>query len=152
MPAQTHLTKKLVSEVEHWERSLNPAGLEGIRSIVTQAAIFGVPIDTSPAAALSASFILEKIRRLADELDPEAAFALEQFVNLADEMGIRTNFRDIQNRIYEILETKISPLLDELAGRPSGREETKHAISAFLSLARRFNFNTDAWTRRLENL
>lgn len=152
IPAQTHLTKKLVSEVEHWERSLNPARLEGIRRIVTQAAIFGVPIDTSSAADSFSELILEKIRRLAGELDPQAALALEQFVNLADEMGIRTNFRDIQNRLYEILETKISPLIDELAGRPGGREETKHAISAFLSLARRFNFNTDAWTRKLQNL
>ena len=152
IPAQTHLTKKLVSEVEHWERSLNPAGLEGIKKIVTQAAVFGVPIDTSSAADSFSDLILEKIRRLAGELDPQAALALEQFVNLADEMGIRTNFRDIQNRLYEILETKISPLIDELAGRPGGREETKRAISAFLSLARRFNFNTDAWTRKLQNL
>ena len=149
LPVQTHLTKKLVREVERWERSLNPAGLKGIRSIVTEAAVFGVPIDKSPAAASFSELLLEKIKALAGELDPEAAFALEQFVNLADEMGIQTNFRDIQSRIYEILETKIPPLLDELAARKSGREGTKLAISSFLSLARRFNFNTDPLDKRL---
>ncbi|MCX5754168.1 MAG: DUF3536 domain-containing protein [Candidatus Krumholzibacteria bacterium] len=152
LPVQTHLTKKLVREVERWERSLTPAGLEGIRSIVTEAAVFGVPIDKSPAAASFSDLLLEKIKALANELDPEAAFALEQFVNLADEMGIQTDFRIIQNRVYAILEMKISPLIDDLARRPDGREETKRAISAFLRLARRFNFNTDAWNARLESI
>jgi hypothetical protein len=149
LPVQTHLTKKLVREVERWERSLDPAGLKGIRSIVTEAAVFGVPIDKSPAAASFSDLLLEKIKALAGELDPEAASALEQFVNLADEMGIQTNFRDIQSRIYEILDTKIPPLLDELAARKSGREGTKLAISSFLSLARRFNFNTAPLDKRL---
>jgi alpha-amylase/alpha-mannosidase (GH57 family) len=150
IPAQTHLTKRLVAEVEQWERSLNPPGLAGIRRIVTQAATFGVPIDTSSAAASFSELILENIKQLADELDAGAAPALEQFVNLADEMGIRTNYRDIQNRLYEILETKISPLLDELSQHPGDREKKKPAIAAFLRLARRFNFNTDAWDKRLE--
>jgi len=152
IPAQTHLTKKLVREVGHWERSLNPSGLEGIRRIVSEAAIFGVPLDKSSAAASFSDLILEKIKSLASDLDAGAATALEQFVNLSDEMGIQTNFRDIQNRIFTILETRVSPLLDELASRASGREETKRAISSFLSLARRFNFNTDAWDKRLKAL
>jgi hypothetical protein len=152
IPAQTHLTKKLVGEVERWERSLDPAGLEGIRSIVSEAAVFGVPIDTSSAAASFSDLILEKVKAFEGDLDPAAASALEQFVNLADEMGIKTNYRDIQNRLYLILDTKIEPLLDQLAGRPADRESTKLAISAFLRLARRFNFNTDAWSARLERL
>ena len=120
--------------------------------ISREAAVFGVPIDKSPAAASFSELLLEKIKALAGELDPEAASALEQFVNLADEMGIQTNFRDIQSRIYEILETKIPTLLDELAARKSGREGTKLAISTFLSLARRFNFNTDPLDKRLGSL
>jgi len=152
IPAQTHLTKKLVREVGHWERSLEAAGLEGIRRIVSEAAVFGVPLDKSSAAASFSDLILEKIRFLASELDAEAAAALEQFVNLSGEMGIQTNFRDIQNRVYTILETKVSPLMDELASPAPGQEETKRAISAFLSLARRFNFNTDAWDKRLKAL
>ena len=152
IPAQTHLTKKLVREVGHWERSLEASGLEGIRRIVSEAAIFGVPLDKSSAAASFSDLILEKIRLLASELDAGSAEALEQFVNLSAEMGIQTNFRDIQNRIYTILETKVSPLLDELASRPSGREEAKRAISSFLSLARRFNFNADPWDKRLKAL
>ncbi|MDD4858524.1 MAG: DUF3536 domain-containing protein, partial [Candidatus Krumholzibacteria bacterium] len=149
IPAQTHLTKHLVAEVEQWERSLNPSGLAGIRKIVTQASTFGIPIDTSSAAASFSDLILENVKQLADRLDAGAASALEQFVNLADEMGIRTNYRDIQNRLYEILETKISPLIDELSVHPGEREETKSAIAAFLRLARRFNFNTDPWDKRL---
>jgi len=152
LPAQTHLTRKLVSEVEQWERSLNPAGLDGIKRIVTEASVFGVPIDTSSAAASFSDLILENIRRLAEELDAEDAAALEQFVNLSDEMKIQTNFRDIQNAIYTVLETKITPLLDTAAQAAGGREEAKRAAAAFLSLARRFNFNTEPWEKKLEAL
>jgi hypothetical protein len=152
LPAQTHLTRKLVREVEQWERSLNPAGLDGIKRIVTESSLFGVPIDTSSAAASFSDLILENIRRLAEELDVEDAAALEQFVNLSDEMKIRTNYRDIQNAIYAVLETKITPLLDTAAHAAGGHEEAKRAAAAFLSLARRFNFNTEPWDKRLEAL
>lgn len=152
LPAQTHLTKKLVRELGQWERSLSPAGLEGIKRIVTEGAFFGVPIDTSSAAASFSDLILEKLRRLADNLDAEDAAELEQFVNLSEEMKIQTNFRDIQNRIFEMLETRIAPLLDRPALEAGGRDKTKRAVAAFLSLARRFNFNTDAWEERLQSL
>jgi hypothetical protein len=152
VPARTFLTNKLVAEVERWERSLDPTGIEGIKAIVTEASVFGVPIDTSSAAASFSDLLLDRIGALADTLDPAASSALEQFVNLADEMGIRTNYRDIQNRIYFILESKISPLLDGFAGRTDVSEQERHSISAFLRLARRFNFNTDAWTARLDRL
>jgi hypothetical protein len=152
IPAQAHLTRLLVNEVERWERSLDPAGLEGIRHIVSEAAEFGVPIDKSSAAASFTELILEKLRSLGGQLDAEAACALEQFVNLSDEMGIQTNFRDIQNRAYAILETTVAPLINELGARPAGWQAKKRALTCFLSLARRFNFNTEAWEKMAEAL
>lgn len=152
VPAETHLTKQLVEEVARWERTLNPAGLEGIRRIVSEAAAHGVPIDTSSAAASFTALIMERLKLLGGELTAPAATALEQFVNLSDEMGIETNFRDIQNRTYAILETSIAPFIESLGGRsPKSREAGARAVAAFLSLARRFNFNTEAWERRLED-
>jgi hypothetical protein len=151
VPAETHLTKRLVEEVGRWERTLNPAGLEGIRRIVSEAKTFGVPIDTSSAAASFAALIMEKLKLLSGELTSPAAAAVEQFVNLSDEMGIEMSFRDIQNRMYAILETAIAPFIESLGGRsPESREAGKRAAAAFLSLARRFNFNTESWERRLE--
>jgi hypothetical protein len=152
IPAQVYLTRKLVREVERRERSLERAGLEGIRSIVSEASTFGVPIDKSSAAASFTELIVDKLKLLASGLDAKAASELEQFVNLSDEMGIQTNFRDIQNRVYGILETSVSPLLDELAARPTDGRERKLAVLAFLSLARRFNFNTEAWEKKVEAL
>jgi hypothetical protein len=152
VPAQAHLTKRLVAEVGRWERSLNPAGLDGIRRIVSEASAYGVPIDTSSASTSFTELILEKVRLIGDELRPDSAAALEQFVNMSDGMGIETNFRDIQNRVYDILESKIAPMLED-AGRPLGSgAPPKEGIAAFLSLARRFNFNTEAWERKLAEL
>ncbi len=151
VPAQTHLTKLLVDELARWERTLNPAGLEGIRRIVSEAKAYGIPIDTSAAADSFTSLIMEKLKLLSGELTAPAAAALEQFVNLSDEMGIETNFRDIQNRLYGILETNIVPFIEALRGKsPASRAAGKRAVEAFLSLARRFNFNTEAWEKRLE--
>lgn len=151
VPAQTHLTKLLVDEVARWERTLNPAGLEGIRRIVSEAKTYAIPIDTSTAAASFTSLVMEKLKLLAGELSAPPATALEQFVNLSEEMGIELNFRDIQNRVYGILETAIVPFIEGLRGRsPESRAAGKRAVEAYLSLARRFNFNTEAWEKRLE--
>ena len=70
----------------------------------------------------------------------------------SDGMGIETNFRDIQNRIYDILESKIAPMLDDEDRRAGDGVRSKDGIAAFLSLARRFNFNTEEWERKLAAL
>ncbi len=149
VPARAHLTRRLVEEVERWERTLDSEGLDGIRKIVSEAASYGVEIDTSSASQSFTDLVLEKLRILSSSLSAEHASALEQFVNMSDSLGIRMNFRDIQNLVYDILITRIDPMLDETGARAPLAEEEKKAVEAFLSLARRFNFNTEYWERKL---
>lgn len=151
VPAQAHLTRRLVEETERWERSLDPAGLEGIRRIVSEASAHGVKIDTSCASQSFTELVLEKLKILASDLRAESATALEQFVNMSDQLGIEINFRDIQNEVYDILVTRIDPLLEGASGREKLSAAAKEAIAAFLALARRFNFNTESWERKLSS-
>jgi hypothetical protein len=160
IPAQVHLTKRLVAEVERWERSLDPHGLEGISRIVSEGVQFGIPIDKSSAAVTFTELVLEKTRLVASTLNPDSAAALEQFINMSDDIGIQIDFRDIQNVIHAMLASKVGPMIEELraarAGAPGKRgaeppsvAERVRAIESFLSLARRFNFSTDAWDTAL---
>lgn len=175
IPAQTHLTKRLVGEMERWERSLDPQGLEGLSRIVAEAGRFGVPIDKSFAAEAFTDLVLEKTRLVANALNPEAAADLERFINMADEMGIAIEFRDAQNIIYPTLVTKVAPMIEELrrsaggaaqaTGARSGADapgaaeaappqipDRRLAVESFLSLARRFNFDTDALDKALAQI
>jgi len=150
IPAQTHLTKRLVAEVEHWERSLDPQGLEGLSRIVSEAVQFGIPIDKSSATVTFTELVLEKVGLIGSTLNPDAAAALERFINMSDEMGIEIDFKDIQNHLHATLVSKIGPMIEELRAAPGGAPEKRRAISSFLSLARRFNFNTEAWDKALD--
>jgi len=158
IPAQTHLTKRLTAEMELWERSLDPQGLEGLHGIVTEAARLGVPIDKSFAAQAFTGLVLEKTRLAAATLSPEGTGALERFINMAEEMGIAIEFRDVQNIVHSTLTSSIAPMIEELrrsaSKAPAGGRtaDPRLAIESFLSLARRLNFDTDALDKALAEI
>ena len=150
IPAQTHLTRRLVTEVEHWNRSLAPEALEGIRRALSESASFGVPIDVGRPKAAFGELVLEKISLLESSLDPVEAAGIARFVDIIEEMGIEIEFKEIQDRIYSILVSKVGPAIEELRRAEPRGDEKRRSIEAFLRLAERFNFNIDAWRKGLE--
>jgi alpha-amylase/alpha-mannosidase (GH57 family) len=150
MPAQTLLSNDLVKQLGSWERSLNIAALDGIKSVVSEANRYGVPIDRKEAAEIFSNLFLEKVRQLRTGLDAGLAHSLFEFVKLSSELGITINEHETQNEIYEILMKQVEAAIDSLADKiDPDPEETRACIDAFLELARRFNFNTDSWQERL---
>ncbi len=141
IPAQSVLTRKLVDEVERWERTLDPAGVEGIRTVVAEAHRDGIPIDKTSAAQSFSELILETIQALIKNLDPRLARSLFQFVELSDELGIDLYESEIQNEIYPILESQIPETIKRLSPNPDRNEDVLDAVSILLQLAHRFNFN-----------
>lgn len=150
VPAETHLTRRLVNEVERWDRSLGPEGLDGIRRVLSESVSFGVPIDKGRPTAAFAELVLEKVSLLESSLDPAEAAAIERFVDMIEEMGITIEFKHIQNRIYSILVSTVGPMIEELRRAEPQGGERRRSIEAFLRLAERFNFNIDAWRKGLE--
>jgi hypothetical protein len=150
VPAQAHLTRRLVDEVERWDRSLVPESIGGIRSVLGEAASFGVPVDKGRPTAVFSDRILEKISLLESAPDPGEAAAIGHFIDVIEEMGITFDFKEIQNRIYAILVSKVQPAIAEIRRGGPSADGRRRSIEAFLRLAERFNFNVDVWRRGLE--
>lgn len=140
-PAQTVLTKMLADEVEHWKRTLDPGGLKGIKKIIAEEDFCGVPTDKSSAAESFSALVLEKLGELGEKIEADTAESLLRFAELSSELGIKLDETAIQNEIYEVLEHEITPLVEQAAVE-TGEGETNRAVTAFLRLAQRFNFNT----------
>ncbi len=146
MPAQAHLTAKLVREVEEWECSLDPAGLDGIRKIIDESDLHGVTIDRTSAAESFSQLILENIRQIGENRDVETIRGLLKFIEVSDELGIEISQNDIQNEIFPILR-ETAPSSD--AGAGPELENADEFARVFSEIAARFNFNTDMWQERL---
>jgi alpha-amylase/alpha-mannosidase (GH57 family) len=149
VPAQAALTKMLLDELAAWERSLDPAGLSGVRNILAEAAYYNVPIDKTTATHSFTDLIVETIRGLEDGLDGGDIDALTDFVSLVDEIDVPIDEGTVQNVLYPVLE---STVLDRLAleGRADHWSEDERAVArSMLMLAQRFNFNIERWLAML---
>lgn len=149
VPAQAVLTRKLVREVERWQHTLEPAGLDGIKGVVSEAEAHGVEIDTTAASLVFRDLVHETVMQFEERLDAGDADALLQFVELSHASGIGIEMHDIQNEIHHILETTVSAEIERLSRNPQEDPEARRAIEEFLKLARRFNFNTGPYEERL---
>ena len=149
IPAQTVLTKKLVDDVERWERSLDPAGLEEIRKVVSEASFYGIPIDKTPAAESFTELIIENVRTLDEKLDAERCDSLLQFVRISDGLDIKLHENEIQNEIYPILRSKIAHAVESIGKGRNREEKMLGAVLSFLRLSERFNFKTDPFHEQL---
>jgi hypothetical protein len=148
-PARAVLTRRIVRETERWQHTLEPAGLEGIKGVVSEAVSHGVPIDTTAASRAFRDLVLETVKQFGERLDADAADALFSFVELSHAFDIDIEMHDIQNEIFAILETTVSAEIERLGSNPERGRDARRAIDAFLELARRFNFNTDSYQERL---
>lgn len=169
VPAQAVLTRKMVREVEQWQHTLEPAGLDGIKGVISEAEAHGVEIDTTSASLVFRNLVLETVMQFEEHLDADDADALLQFVDLSHALGIDIEMHDIQNEIYHILETAVmreiellkaeadteaaphsgAEAVTESGGRSGSVPDRRRAVESFLKLARRFNFNTDSYEERL---
>ena len=163
LPAQATLTRMLLDEIDNWEHYLDTERLSGIRNVLAEASYYGVPIDKSAATEAFTGLIIEKIRDLSGSLDPLVTGPLLEFVSFIDEIGVELGEGAIQNVLYPLLESRLFPFLERLAGpgrsvedfcktergatrsgdkEPCGELQTTDEL---LRLAQRFNFNVDQW-------
>ncbi len=149
VPAETVLSRRLERELEKWERRLDPAGLEGVKAVLAEADFYGVSLDRTEVSRMFTELLEEALGVLREGIDDIAAATLIDFVSFGDEAGVAFDDHGIQNVIYEIL---TGPLCDAI-GRlerdepDSGNELV--GIRKMLALAKRFNFNVEAFEERI---
>ncbi len=152
LPAQVLLAKRLVRELEKWERSLEPGRFGGIQRVIDDAAHYGVPIDKTLAADPIGDLIFEQTCLLEKRLDAGAIDALLKFIELSDRLGIDIPQHEIQNGIFTILESAVKPWLERAGIKGRKTAVMRSAVERFLSLAERFNFNVDSLKEQLSSL
>lgn len=148
LPARSVLSKRLHEEVSKWEKSLETSGFDGIKEIISEAEYYGIRIDRSEVSTLFTDFFLEKVNRLREGLDASLTERLLEFADYCAGINIEIAQHDIQNELFDIMQTRLE---DILAGIEAGEAEPEEieAAASLLRLARRFNFNTDPWQERL---
>ncbi|MBU8922369.1 MAG: DUF3536 domain-containing protein [Bacteroidales bacterium] len=146
--ARTVLADRLRSEISHWERALDDKGLEGVHSVLSEAKYYGVNIDRTEIASIFEGFFLESLRKLREGLNSDLADRLHVFAEYSYGIGIPIVQHEIQNELFSIMTTVMEEVMTRI-GKGKGFSSDMSSVTSLLRLARRFNFNTDAWRERL---
>jgi len=149
VPAKTVLSERLRGEVNKWEKSPDNSSLGGIHGVISEAQYYGVKIDNAGIAALFEEFFLEKLRRLREGISVETCDHLHLFAEYSYGIGIEMRQHEIQNELFYIMETRGEEAILALRSASTVDWGAVEAVESLLRLARRFNFNTDAWQERL---
>ena len=149
VPAETVLSRRLERELAHWERKLDPVGLEGVKAILSEADFYGVSLDRTEVSRMFTELLTEALGGLRDGIDETAIGALIEFVNFGDETGVAFEDHGIQNLIYEIL---TGPLCDAIGRLERFELESGNELAGvrkMFTLAKRFNFNVEEFEDRI---
>ncbi|MDZ7860441.1 MAG: DUF3536 domain-containing protein [Candidatus Krumholzibacteriota bacterium] len=149
VPSRVYLERKLSFELRNWQKSLRPAGIEGIRKIISDASYYGIDIDKSSVSELFSVFLLENIKRQKEKLIAEESEAMIQFVNFCGDIDIEIKTGMIQNHIFTILNSTFKEEAEKLPPRSKRSGNEVKPVLEFLNLAERFNFNISAWKELL---
>jgi hypothetical protein len=149
IPAETILSLRLEDELEKWEKTGHQAGLDGIREIFDEARYYGVNLDKSHVSSMFTSFILERLSSIAGAPDGSVTESIIEFVDYSDRIEIDIEPHQIQNVLYEILGGPIPESFSRVENLVPGSEREIAGIKSMLRLAKRFNFDTDDFDRRV---
>ncbi|MDD3642090.1 MAG: DUF3536 domain-containing protein [Candidatus Krumholzibacteria bacterium] len=148
-PARAYLAHRLAAELAGWDRSLDPAGLRGISSVMGEASETGIELETYAAAEAIERVVVERLSALRGGLDTKVTGAALRLVERGSQSGIEPPAYEIQNVIDDLLDGPCEAALAKIDARAPGSEADAEAVSSLLALARRMNFNTDRFEKRL---
>lgn len=149
VPAETVLSRRLERELEKWERRLDPAGLEGVKAILSEADFYGVSLDRTEVSRMFTELLNEALAGLRDGIDETATGSLLSFVDFGDQIGVAFEDHVIQNLIYEILTGPLCDAIGSLERLEPGSSIKLAGVRKMLALAQRFNFNIEAYEERI---
>jgi alpha-amylase/alpha-mannosidase (GH57 family) len=149
VPAETVLSRRLASELEHWERTLDPAGLEGVKAVLGEADHYGVSLDRSDVSRMFSELLIEALGSHMSGIDEGDAEILIEFVNFGDDAGIAFDDHGVQNVIFDILTGPLENAVARLETSKPGSGDELGRIKKMLTLAKRFNFNVESYEKRI---
>ncbi|MBN2184757.1 MAG: DUF3536 domain-containing protein [Candidatus Krumholzibacteriota bacterium] len=148
-PARAVLEERLSDQLERWKEDHHPAVLEEISKIISESVYYGIKLDKGLTIDIFTDFFLTRLSSIRGGLSKSVTDQLYKFVEYCHEFGADIPQHGIQNEIFAILESLVEEAIGRILEDPAGSTEDLSAVTSFLRLAERFNFNVGSWQERL---
>ena len=110
---------------------------------------YGVPLDRSEVSRMFSELLIEALGSLVNGLDEGDIETLIEFVNFGDDAGVAFDDHGAQNVIFDILTGPLEEAVARLETFEPGGGEELRGVRKMLALAKRFNFNVEAYEKRI---
>jgi FKBP-type peptidyl-prolyl cis-trans isomerase (trigger factor) len=163
VPARYTLSQRLREEVEklHPDLSLDatsrkvgvtdPEAYKPCLEIARAAQRLGLPLDNESASRVFQEMIEQRLQHLFNHAATESCKEILALVEIADRLKLALDEASIQNQIFSFLNERVDAMIDRILAAAQIEPEYD-AVSDFLRLAYRFNFNIKRYKDRLKPL
>ncbi len=151
VPARYTLSQRLREEMEKLRNVTDPEAYKPCLEIARAAQRLGLQLDNESASRVFQEMIEQRLQHLFNNAATASCKEILALVDIADRLKLELDEPSIQNRIFSFLNERVDAMIDRiLAVAPI--EPEYDAVSDFLRLAYRFNFNIKRYKDRLKPL
>ncbi|MGH7595081.1 MAG: DUF3536 domain-containing protein [bacterium] len=151
VPASYTLSQRLRAEVEKLRNVTEPEAYKPCLEIARAAQRLGLQLDNESASRVFQEMIEQRLQRLFNNAAMESCKEILALVDIADRLKLALDEPSIQNQIFSILNERADAMIDRILAAAQ-IEPGYDAVSDFLHLAYRFNFNIKRYKDRLKPL
>jgi len=142
-------SRQLAQILEKLDGVTDPARYTSAMDLVAQARHLGLTLDLSAVSAWFNRMLLQRLDAIAEVSDVSAWQEFLELFQVAARLTFPLPERVLQDRMFEILRTRVARLVETLS---DPRDPTYALVSAIVSVASKLNLNTDAPRERLRPL
>jgi len=142
-------SRRLAQILEELDGVTDPARYVSAMDLVAQARHLGLRLDLTAAATWFDRMLTQRLDAIAEGSDASAWQEFLELLQVAARLTVPLPERALQDRMCEILQTRVAQLLETLS---DPRDPTYTLVNAIVSVASKLNLNTDAPRVRLRPL
>jgi hypothetical protein len=151
VPARYTLSHRLREEVKKLRNVTDPEAYKPCLEVARAAQRLGLQLDNHSASKVFQDMIEERLQHPFNNSAGASCQELLTLVDIADRLKLDLDEPSIQNQIFSFLHERIDGFIDRIFAA-SQIEQEYDAVSDFLRLAYRFNFNIKRYKDRLKPL
>lgn len=149
VPARYSLSRELRAELEQVGDAIDLDSYRRCFEVARTAARLGIELDSNWASQFLQTKLEKRCEALGEDFKPETVRLVLMLIEVAQRLKLDLRLDAIQNRIFALLQERLSPLIEEVLANPEARERYNLA-SDFLQVAYHFGFSIKAYKDRLQ--
>ena len=110
--------------------------------ITKDAKKLGIVLDNKAAEECYSRYILEKVRKLSDNMEVQQCESIIKLISLAHDLGIKPDLSEAQNLYFNAVYNRINDMVESLKSSEQVHLD-KNFISTLLNLGERMSFNVN---------